>query len=261
MAWTKAKIEKAWRIFMRSTEVIAEALEVTPDELRDLLLEGKLPDLTTPAAEDTSHIKRARLQDLEPPVSPDEILDTAAPILDAPLAFTVTPPLETLPPEAAEAVSALIGKAAEQLQREHSEEVASAMAEVAATGIGMLSVKSDAGQVRIKHFPNTLKAKAKAPSLPISPVGNVPPGVDVAMGMREERSPRARIKTDLAPLPIRKPAGPPKFYLMHEGKYLHMSCNGLTDRKEYAWCQPESKIAAVRRKFPETVDYREVAAL
>lgn len=44
-----------------------------------------------------------------------------------------------------------------------------------------------------------------------------------------------------------------------DGKYLHESCFSLTTNLAYAWCQPESKLLAVRRKFELARDLIEEA--
>lgn len=98
---------------------------------------------------------------------------------------------------------------------------------------------------------------------PVSqPAPNAVEAVDVLIGhsLDEQPLPRRRSNVPTDAEDKRRANKPAEFYLMHDGKYLHESCTGLTDKQQHAWRQPEAKIAAVRRKFPDTIDYLEVRA-
>lgn len=267
MSWTKGKVEKAWRIFMKASDVIADALDVPAEELRALLLEGTLPNMEAPAdtMEPSFHGKRATRADLVPP-DPEEVLESAAPIIDEPIAFATTPPFDKLSPEAQEAVQAIVEAAATKLLDPALANPAlrEAYEEAHSTGLAIIEVSHEVtadagGSVKVKKLPQKL---IRAAALEIPAAGNTPPGVDVLMGGSAIRPQGSRTSQHPPPPPPRPKihAGPAEFYLMHDGKYLHESCQGLTDKKAHAWRQPENKIAAVRRKFPETVDYVEVQA-
>ena len=60
-------------------------------------------------------------------------------------------------------------------------------------------------------------------------------------------------------MPIKRPKGT-RFRLrvgIGEGKYLHMSCVGLTSQKNFSWIGTEAQLLAVRQKFPDAKDLRE----
>jgi len=42
----------------------------------------------------------------------------------------------------------------------------------------------------------------------------------------------------------------PKYYLMRGGKFLHWSCDMLTDKRSHAWCDVSDRGRAALRKHP-----------
>ena len=209
MPWTKHTVENAWRILNASLVVIADALEVPVDELRDMYFEGIVPappaltpeqievmaDEVAMPPDPEPETKRATRADLAP-VAPETVLEQAAPIDEKPLTFRPPPK-------------------------------------------------------RPAYVPTVSK-----------PAPNAVAAVDTLIGESLDDRPMPRRRSNLATTAEdkRRPHKPAEFYLMHEGRYLHQSCTGLTDKKQFAWCQPENKIAAVRKRYPETVDYLEVQA-
>lgn len=238
MPWTRRTSEKAWRIFDKALPVIAEALDVTVDELRSFYLQGESPDILPPATMEAPGVT------MEPSSHGN-----------APVWYDESPP--SLTPEQFEVIADAIAMPPDpEPKRATRADLAPVPPEV---------VLEQAAPLLEKPVNFTSKAPKKLPNFVTGPLyserGNAPPGVDVQMGAEPQQKQGSRTSQHPFVPPRPKPkAGPAEFFLMHEGRYLHESCTGLTDDRKRAWRQPESKIAAVRRKFPETVDYTEVPA-
>ena len=241
MPWTKGKIEKAWRVFDKSMVVIADALEVDVLELKALILDGTLPIYDRTPAEEIRNMEAAGV-DIAAVMAERQVDTSLAP---DPTWYDETPPAPT--PEIVEHLT----------KRATLADLAPPAPEVVLEAAAPIVEKPLEFR---KPAPKVVKASQISTSSDREGPGYQEPAIDMLIGDKQGQPDQRSRRNNTASHPKPKMPTPGLFFLMLDGKYLHESCTGLTTDKAHAWRQPEGKIAAVRRKFPETVDYLEVPA-